>query len=505
MTSSRWTAALALAAATGCGAAHTPPVTAPTAATRPAKASKAVAELRHDLDLVFNAPLASRGVWGIDVRSLDTGESLYRMNAGKLMMPASNMKIVTLAATANTLGWDYRFTTTLETSAPIANGALQGDLVVRSNGDPSINTRGNRSTTVLDEWAAALHAAGISSIDGRIVGDDQAFDDEGIGAGWAWDYLQYGYAAPVGALEFNEDTATLTVAPGPAAGSQAVVSLSAGAGFEVLNRAVTGDAGSRSTVDYRRHMDRAVLEIFGSIPAGATADVSSVAVVNPTVFFAQSLKDGLSARGIAVAGDAVDFDDVAATTATAERRVLVTTQSPPLTEIATVLMKVSQNLYAETLSKALGASRGGLGTWAGGLAASREALKSWGVPDDAYVLYDGSGLSRYNYITPEALTTILARMHNDARHRDAFAATLPIAGKDGTISSRLKKTRAEGNAIAKTGSIANVRALSGYVKTRDGETLAFSILANDFVIPVSSINYIADLGVEILSNFTRKP
>ncbi|HEX6974110.1 MAG TPA: D-alanyl-D-alanine carboxypeptidase, partial [Vicinamibacterales bacterium] len=151
-----------------------------------------------------------------------------------------------------------------------------------------------------------------------------------------------------------------------------------------------------------------------------------------------------------------------------------------------------------------GASRGGLGTWAGGLAVSKEALTALGIPEDAYVLYDGSGLSRYNYITPEALTTILAAMHADAQHRDAFAATLPIAGKDGTISSRLKRTRAEGNAIAKTGSIANVRSLSGYVKTRDGETLAFSILANDFVIPVSTINYIADLGVEILSNFTRK-
>lgn len=500
MTSSSWFVAASVVIASACGAGHTPPTTAPAHAP----SSKAVVELRHDLERVFTAPVAYRGVWGIDIRSLDSGESIYRLNADKLMMPASNMKIVTLAATANTLGWDYRFTTTLETAAPITNGVLQGDLVVRSNGDPSINTRGNRATAVLDEWATALHTAGITSIDGRIVGDDQAFDDEGIGAGWAWDYLQYGYAAPVGALEFNEDTAPLTVAAGATVGSQAVVGISPGAGFDVVNRAVTGEAGSRNSIDYKRHLDRAVLEVFGSIPLGGAAESRTVAVVNPTVFFAQSLKDGLVARGIAVGGDAVDYDDVITQGTPAERRVLVTTQSPPLTEIATVLMKVSQNLYAETLSKALGASRGGLGTWAGGLAISRETLKSWGVPDDAYVLYDGSGLSRYNYITAETLTTILAQMHKDARHRDAFAATLPIAGKDGTISSRLKRTRAEGNAIAKTGSIANVRALSGYVKTRDGETLVFSILANDFVIPVSTINYIADLGVEILSNFTRK-
>ncbi len=159
-----------------------------------------------------------RGVWGVDVRSLDSGERLYSLNAGKLMMPASNMKILTVAAGAEVLGWDYRFTTTLETAGTIAGGVLRGDLFVRSNGDPSINTREGRADAVLHEWARGLEAAGITSIEGRVIGDDQAFDDEGIGAGWAWDYLQYGYAAPVGALEFNENVATLTIAPGAAAG-----------------------------------------------------------------------------------------------------------------------------------------------------------------------------------------------------------------------------------------------------------------------------------------------
>ena len=158
-------------------------------------------------------------MWALDVRSLDTGERLYSLNAGRLMMPASNMKILTVAAAAEVLGWDYRFTTALETSGTIANGVLRGDLFVRSNGDPSINTRAGRADDVLFEWARALGAAGITAIEGRIIGDDQAFDDEGIGAGWAWDYLQYGYAAPVGALEFNENVATLTVAPGAAAGT----------------------------------------------------------------------------------------------------------------------------------------------------------------------------------------------------------------------------------------------------------------------------------------------
>ena len=484
--------------AAGACASHPPPRTAPS------QPSAAVRELRSDLAQVFGAPINNRGVWAVDIRSIDTGEHLYELNAGKLMMPASNMKILTLAATADALGWEHRFTTWLETRGAVTDGVLRGDLIVRSNGDPSINSRNGRADEVLSEWTRALQAAGIFSIDGRVVGDDQAFDDEGIGAGWAWDYLQYGYAAPVGALQFNEGLAALTVSPASSATGTPIVTISAASGLELLNRTTTGPAGSENTIDYRRHIDRTVLEVTGSIPLDAQSVTRTVAVVNPTVFFAQSLKDGLVARGIPVAGQAVDFDDIAAEMPGGSVRVLATTPSPPLREIATVLMKVSQNLYAETLLKALGAARNGLGTAEGGRIAIRNTLAEWGIPRDAHVVYDGSGLSRYNYVTASALSAVLERMYKDPRHREAFVATLPIAGKDGSIGSRMRRTRAEGNAVAKTGSIANVRSLSGFVRTRDGEMLVFSILANDFVIPAATINWMADLGVEILSNFTRR-
>jgi D-alanyl-D-alanine carboxypeptidase/D-alanyl-D-alanine-endopeptidase (penicillin-binding protein 4) len=429
------------------------------------------------------------------------------LNPGKLMMPASNMKILTLASAANTLGWDYRFTTTVEARGTISDGVLHGDLIIKSNGDPTINSRNGRADSVLAQWTQALADAGIRSIDGRVIGNDQAFDDEGIGAGWAWDYLQYGYAAPVGALEFNESVAALTVAPAATAGGTAIVSLQPGAGLELLNRAMTGSGGSEDTIDYRRHLDRPVLEVTGSIPLGAPPDVRTVAVVDPTLFFAESVRSALIARGIAVSGPAVDYDDVAAEAGAGTDRsggVIATTTSPPLREIATVMMKVSQNLYAETLLKAVAAARGGLGTVEGGRIAARDSLTSWGVPTDSYVMYDGSGLSRYNYVTASTVTSILEHLYKDSLHHDAFLETLPIAGKDGTMALRLRQTRAEGNALAKTGAISNVRALSGFVKTRDGETLVFSILANDFVIPSATVNWIADLGIEILANFTRK-
>ncbi len=509
---------LAVALAAGCagnpapagpgatGARSAPPVRPP---------GPAVVQLQRELAAVFGAGVMAHAQWGVAVRSIDSGETLYRLNAGKLMVPASNMKIVTLAGAASVLPWDHRFITTLETAAPVQGGVLQGDLVVRGGGDPTINTRNGRGAAVFAEWIAALRDAGIRSIDGRVVGDDQQFDDEGIGGGWAWDYLQYGYAAPVGALQFNENVVALTVLPGIAAGDPAIVQLSPGSGLSVLNRAVTGPAGQAETIDYRRHVDQPVLEVTGTVPLPAPGQeapdtpvrtvLRQVAVLNPTLYFAESFRNAVLASGMHVSGPAVDLDHLGGEPAgQAGRRVLASAQSPPLRDIASVLMWVSQNLYAETLLKAAGAAAGGAGTTAAGRGVVQAALRAWGIDDRWLVMADGSGLSRYNYLTADLLADLLARMAGDAAHRDAFAASLPVAGRDGTLANRMRGSRAEGNARAKTGSISNVRALSGYVRSRDGELLAFSILANDFIVPAATVNWIADLAVEILANFTRE-
>lgn len=446
----------------------------------------------------------SQALWGVEIKSLDSGKVLYERNPRTLMMPASNMKIVTLVTAAASLGWDYRFTTRLESAAVVENGTLKGDLVVRGSGDPTINTRDNRARKVFDDWAAALRGAGIYRIDGAILGDDSAFDDQWLGAGWAWDYLQFGYAAPVGALEYNEDIAQLTVRPGARESDPVFLELTPGSGLRLVNRAVTGPSKGAATIDYVRHADESVLEVTGMLAIDSAPATHDVAVVNPTAFFATALRNALIAHGIEVTGGAFDADDVLATPAPATRRVLVESTSPPLGEIATVMMKVSQNLYAETLLKAAATAKGGLGTFDGGHELTRTLLAAWQIPPESYVQVDGSGLSRYDYVTADMMVTILTHLYRDPAQRDVFISTLPIAGRDGTLRSRLKKTRAEGNAAAKTGSIANVRTLSGFVKTRDGEQLAFSILANNFTIPAATVNWIADLVVEVLSNFTRR-
>jgi len=293
-------------------------------ATKPnsGKNHKAIDEIRRDLEAVFAAPIMAHANWGVVVRSLSTGETLYERNPDKLMVPASNMKIVTLAAAARVLGWDARFTTTLETDAPIESETLRGDLYVRGGGDPTINLRNGRGAAVFADWAAALQAAGIRRIGGRIIGDDNLFDDEGLGAGWAWDYLEADYAAPVGALQYNEDVAALSVLPGRAAGDPAVISLAPGSGLTVVSKALTAAAGTPETIQYRRQFGAPVVEVTGTVPLppaeplpateGVRTAGRTVAVVNPTAYFVQSLKDALVAKGIAVDGDAMDIDDLLA-------------------------------------------------------------------------------------------------------------------------------------------------------------------------------------------------
>ena len=495
---------LTLTLATGCALAGSQ--AAPRQPAPSPRDTAAAARLRQDLSAIFGASLLSHAQWAVDVRSVDRGERLFSLNPDKLMMPASNMKVLTLAAAAETLGWDTRMTTTLAATGVVDGGILRGNLIVTGGGDPTINSRDNRADAVFSDWADALRRAGITAVEGQVIGDDQAFDDEGLGDGWAWDYLQYGYAAPVGALQYNENAAELTVSPSAQAGEPAMAVLQAGSGLRVHNLAVTGPPGSAATIAYRRRLDAPVLEVTGSVAADATPERRTVAVVNPTIFFAESLRHALIARGIPVAGAAADLDDVAAGLDwEAGRRIIATSESPPVRAIATVMMKVSHNLYAETLLKAAGRTAGGLATTAAGRHAAAAALARLGVAGDSYVMVDGSGLSRYNYVTAAALTTVLQRMYANPTHREPLLAALPVAGTDGTLERRMRRTPAEGNARAKTGSIANVRTLCGFVRTRDGELLVFAMLANHFATPGATVNWIQDLAVEVLAGFRRAP
>ena len=431
----------------------------PAATTHPA--SPVLAALARDIDTILNDAALAHGYWGVLIKSLTTDETLFALNARKLFIPASNMKIVTLAAAAERLGWDYTYETRLLAAGPIDAGRLDGDLVVVGSGDPSLMA--DDSSGVFAGWADHLQAMGVRTIAGRVVGDDNTFDDEALGFGWSWDDLPDDYAAGVSALQFNENAVRLTVVPGAGVDDFAAISLSpAGSDLTVESELRTSGPDAPVRITARRLPGSARLVLHGSIPIGSSPSTRVVSVDNPTIFFVNALRTALITRGIDVRGPAVDIDDVRDPPSETGATLIASHRSAPLSQLAVRLMKISQNLYAETLLKTLGAAVG-TPTFAAARHQVELILGSWGVDAGELIDRDGSGLSRYDYVSPAALVTILTHISRDERLRAPFEATLPIAGRDGSLGNRMKGTPAEGNARAKTGSMSNVRALSGSV------------------------------------------
>jgi len=478
------------------GCAKTPPVTsAPTLA----RALDPVAQLQQSITAATRLPGVSRASWGIAVQSLDRREPLFALNAGTLLVPASVAKLVTVATAADAVGWDYRYTTLLRATGPIVDGVLQGDLLVVGSGDPSV---GGRAGDDLSTWVAGLKAAGIRRIDGRIIGDDDGVEEPRPQLAWAWDDLGYTTGALFGALNLAENRTTITVAPGPSAGAPATLTVDPRLAFRaVSNRVATGAAGSAQLLWPEQRPGDPSLTVAGSIPAAASPAVLAIAVGNPTLWFANVLKSRLVRDGIEVTGEAVDIDDVMPTPARDLATMIYTHRSRPLSEIAQPLLKDSINLYAEALMR-LNAASTVVATNDGALEGLRKRLDAWGISNASYQLVDGSGLSRRDAISAEAVMAVLERMA-DPSGKSPFVSGLPIAGVDGSLSTRMKGTPAENNVRAKTGTMSNIRTLAGYVTTRDGEHLAFVILINNFEGTGANANDALDVIAVRLASFTR--
>ncbi|MBK5297807.1 MAG: D-alanyl-D-alanine carboxypeptidase/D-alanyl-D-alanine-endopeptidase [Vicinamibacteria bacterium] len=396
------------------------------------------------------------------------------------------MKLVTLAAAAERLGWDFRFPTTIRSTTPVEpDGTLRGDLVVIGGGDPTIGRRHDGQAT-LAHLAERVWQSGVRRVEGRVIGDGSAFGGTAFGEGWQWDDLPFSYAAPVSALVYNENTAEFLVAPGPSAGARAQVTLVDGAAdLEVVNLITTVATGAARRLSIDRTPDDLRVTIRGEIPLGYTPFKQSLAIADPPAYFARAFRQALVARGITVVG-AARSSVTDPPGRLDERGLALRHQSPPLRDMAATLMKVSQNLYAEVLFNALGKSLSETAT-------------------DA-VAADGSGLSRYDLISAAALDALLSRMFTSPAHREPWVASLPIAGVDGTLERRMKGTPAEGRVFAKTGSIAYVRALSGYARTSDDQWLQFVILANNFAgkVTAADVDRITEQAVNLLVQFSRK-
>ena len=490
--------ALAVGLATGCAARAATPQTTATITTG------LVEQLQRDLRSIFSSAGVDHAWWSVAVRSLKTDEVLFSLNSSKMQTPASSQKVITAAVAAERLGWDYRYVTRLYATGPLDGGDLDGDLVVVSNGDPTINPRHPDRWSAFDAWAKQLHDRGIRRIGGQLIGDDSAFAEPGWGFGWAWDDLALGYGAAVGGLQYNENQVELLIGPGVAVGDRAIISVSPPGSGIILDHAVTTVAtGEPNRISLERIPGSNMLTVRGQVAIGSAAISELAAAPNPTILYLNALREALARNGIFVGGTSLDIDDARVKPDYQQATLLLEDRSPTLSAIIDVCLKWSRNEYAETLLRSMSAESSEA-TAEGGLARLRETLQHWGVAPDSYVVRDGSGLSRNDYVSSEALVTVLARMWRDPVHMERFRSAQPQSAVSGTLANRMRNTVAAGRVWAKTGSMSNVRSLSGYLATLDDEPIVFSFMATGFHVPASQIDAVMDEALVRLVKFPRE-
>jgi D-alanyl-D-alanine carboxypeptidase/D-alanyl-D-alanine-endopeptidase (penicillin-binding protein 4) len=457
-----------------------------------------VLALRADLAAATQGPGVRRGSWGVVVQSIDRRERLFELNPQALLVPASTAKLVSAASAADAVGWDYTYPTELHATGPIEDGVLHGDLVVVGHGDPSWSGAAGVDVSAL---AGAL-VGRVRRIDGLVIADDDQVEEPRPALAWTWDDLGYPSGALFGALNANENEMAVRVRPGDAEGQPTLLSTD-GPAFDrpLVNRTTTGARGSTGRIWPEQRPGEPFLTIAGAVPAGGRGVRLSVAVGNPTWWFAQRLRAALVAAGIEVSGGAFDVDEIRPRPELTPATLVHRHMSPPLSALVRPMLKDSVNLYGEALMR-LNAAMDGVPTNDAALDGLRLRLTAWGVPQDGVQLVDGSGLSRRNVVSAEVLALVLERMH-DPSARSPFVAALPIAGSDGSLARRMKGTAAEGRLRAKTGTMSNVRTLAGYTTTADGEYLAFAMLLNNFEGTGADANDALDRMAVRLASFSR--
>ncbi len=481
-------------------------------------------ELARQIEGLLVDPTVSRAHWGIKVTEMD-GTPIYSLNEGQFFQPASNAKLFTTAAAMALLGPGTTFETKVVAKG-VMNGPekLTGDLVLVGGGDANLSGRGipyvapglrpkpappaPAALRYLEEMADQVAKTGLKVVNGDVVGDDTLFPWEPYPEDWSIDDAIWGYGAPVSALSINDNQIKVTVTPGAEAGKPATVMVDPAAPYYTVDASglVTGAAKSGSHVEMERALGSTVLRVYGSIAVDAQPDEEEVAIHDPAEYAASALKAMLEARGIVVTGkaraehrisnDARGFMQVSHEPLPGmdgskmhgagtqqlwcgnNCNVMAKHVSPVLAEDVTVTNKVSQNLHAEIFLHDLGAAVLADGSTVSGARVVRAFLEQAGVDRDDFVFFDGSGLSGHDLVTPRATVRLLQYASTQPWFAD-WKRSLPVGGEDGSLAERFAKDPLKNHVFAKTGTLGEARALSGFLEGVSGRTVIFSIMVGN--------------------------
>jgi D-alanyl-D-alanine carboxypeptidase/D-alanyl-D-alanine-endopeptidase (penicillin-binding protein 4) len=417
-------------------------------------------------------------MWSFYLAPVNGDSAIVSVNPFTGMTPASVMKVVTTGTALSLLGPGYRFTTLLQHDGTKSGNVLEGNIIIRGNGDPTLGSEsfGSSIEKVISNWANAIQNAGIDSIAGCVIGDAEAFERDLTPGGWAWEDVQSDYGAGPCGLSIHENQFDITLnangghvnmryspqIPGMKLYNQCVANPSVGKSYAYVTggpyafeRCVQGEVSGS-------------LEAKGSIP-------------DPALLCAQLLKKNLQERGIGIRDSATTMRHVKLNgfKLNGDRKLIASSSSASLSDLVYHTNQYSQNYYAETILRAIGHREKGYGSTFGGVGSVYAFWKNHGVDLQGMFMVDGSGLSRHNSLTTFQLVSMLKVLAKDSAVFPSFYRSLPVAGESGTIRKLAGGTAAQGNLRAKSGTMSRVRAYAGYVDTKSGQRLAFAMVGNN--------------------------
>ena len=453
------------------------------AATTGAFAQKSIRTYIENLkkDTLFNTAVV--GIMVMD----EKGNEVASWNPDMPLLTASTMKTISTGLALKVLGPDFRYKTRIGYKGEIENGILKGDLYIIGGGDPTLGSKDTLAypiDSVFGVWMNAVKLAGITRIEGNIIGDERYFENEIVPGGWAVSNLGPYYGSGTSGLSFMENLQEFTFIAGDKTGDPAkLISVwPLIPGQKIDNRIITGAPGSRVQSNLRLTELERVVKYSGSIPLSEKPVVLTGSCKFPAVACAEELRKFLERGGIRSNALSYDSQSYSAIADQDDLVIIGESYSPKLVSIVNVTNRISNNFYAETLFKTIGKVLTGSGSYDSSAVAVRRLLTSIGLPYRGFMQDDGSGLSRQNYVSARFFCNYFYKLKEKNDNFEVFFNSLPQPGGPGTLENVIKDaTPAQKSRLhAKSGSLSSVRCYAGYAERENGGMYYFAILTNNF-------------------------
>ncbi len=457
--------------------------------------SLALIQLSQAVTALQNSPLLANGTLGFSLSETGNDREILGLNQHKSMASASTLKLYTTATAMAVLGKEFQFKTYLEHEGTVRNDSLYGNVFIRGTGDPTLGSSrfsGFPSyREVIKKWLDVIRATGVRHINGDIIADNGAFDQKSIADSWNWSDIGNYYGAGANGVNINENFYSVLYKPGKAVGSVAelVGTDPALPGKKITSLVTTGNPGSGDKVNIYAGPGSTEIILTGTVPRGPATFSVKGSISESPAFTAEMLRRALIENGVSVLGKATQISG----NTSASRKNLHTFQSPPLSEISRQTNLWSVNVFADALLKVSALQLGGSTEFGAAVETTTKFWQTRGIHLQGFYPKDGSGLSTSGSVTASNLTSLLNGVYKTKEFKD-FYETMAILGQSGTVRNLAKNTRAAGNIRVKSGSIEGTRAYAGYVTTKSGALLSFSMNAH---------KYVPDKTSEVVKELTR--